>query len=321
MAKRFTRRLAGVVLALSAFGAWAQAFPSKPIRAIIPYAPGSGVDVVARIVGEAVAKNLGQPFVAEQKIGAGGTIATAYVATAPADGYTLLFDSSAHTSVPAVTPNLPFDTARDFSGVTTLIENPLVMVTGQSRGFKTIAELVATGKAKPGSINYSSAGFGTSSHISAEKFRIATNLQAVHVPFKSTTDAITEILGGRMDFTYTALTSALAGIRDGRLVALAMSARRSSLLPNVPTIAEAGYPDAAYSSWVGMVVSSKTPRDIVNRLYQETVKALAQPDIVDRLAKIGAEPNTMTPDEFDALRRRELADNMQVMKASGIKLQ
>jgi tripartite-type tricarboxylate transporter receptor subunit TctC len=321
MAKRLTRFIAGAVLALSAQAVLAQSFPSKPIRAIIPYGPGTGVDVVARMVGEGIARNLGQTFIAEQKVGAAGTIAAAFVASAPGDGYTLLFDSSAHTSVPALMQNLPFDTARDFSGVTTLIENPLVLVTGQSRGYKAVADLVAAGKARPGSINFASGGIGTSTHISAEKFRMAAGFEAVHVPFKSTTEAITEILGGRMDFTYTALTTALAGVRDGRLVALAMSARRSSVLPNVPTITEAGFANATYSSWVGMMVSSKTPRDIVNRIYQETVKVLAQPDIQERLAKIGAEPNTMTPDEFDALRRRELVENVQLMKATGIKTQ
>lgn len=321
MATRFISSITGACLFVAVAGASAQSFPSRPIRAVIPYGPGTGVDVVARIVGEGVAKNLGQTFIAEQKVGAAGTIAAAYVASAPGDGYTLLFDSSAHTSVPALMQNLPFDTARDFSGVTTLIENPLVLVTGQTRGYKTVAELVAAGKAKPGSINFASGGIGTSTHISAEKFRMAAGFEAVHVPFKSTTEAITEILGGRMDFTYTALTSALSGIRDGRLVALAMSARRSSVLPNVPTITEAGVQNATYSSWVGMMVSSKTPRDIVNRLYQETVKVLAQPDVMERLAKIGAEPNTMTPDDFDALRRRELVENAQLMKTSGIKAQ
>lgn len=309
----------GVTLwALAAF-ALAQPYPSRAVRVVIPYAPGTGVDVVARLVTEAISRNVGQPFVAEQRVGAAGTIAAAYVAAAPADGHTLLFDSSAHTSVPALMQGLPFDTARDFAGVTTLVENPLVLVTSSLKGYKTVADLVAAARTRPGALNYASGGFGTSTHISAEKFRIGAGFEAVHIPFKSTTEAITELMGGRMDFTYTALTTALAGIRDGRLVALAMSSQRSSVLPNVPTITQAGVANAAYSSWLGMMVAGKTPRDIVNRLYQETVKVLATPELRERLAKIGAEPMSMPPDEFDALRRRELVENERLIKTIGIK--
>ena len=318
---RYMKLIIMVALCLVASGAQAQSYPSRPVRVIIPYGPGTGVDVVARMVAEAISKSVGQPFVAEQRVGAAGTIAAGTVANAPADGYTLLVDSSAHTSVPALMQNLPFDTARDFAGVTTLIENPLVLVTAQSRGYKTVADLVAAAKAKPGSINYASGGLGTSTHISAEKFRMGAGFEAVHIPFKSTTEALTEIMGGRMDFTYTALTSALSGIRDGRLVALAMSSRRSPVLPNVPTITEAGVANATYSSWVGMMVAAKTPREIINRLYQETLKAMATPDVQERLAKIGAEPVTMPPDDFEALRRRELVENVQLMKTIGIKAQ
>ena len=318
---RYMKLIIMFALFLVAAGAHAQSYPSRPVRVIIPYGPGTGVDVVARMVAEAISKSVGQPFVAEQRVGAAGTIAAGTVAKAPADGYTLLVDSSAHTSVPALMQNLPFDTARDFAGVTTLIENPLVLVTAQSRGYKTVADLVAAAKAKPGSINYASGGLGTSTHISAEKLRMGAGFEAVHIPFKSTTEALTEIMGGRMDFTYTALTSALSGIRDGRLVALAMSSRRSPVLPNVPTITEAGVANATYSSWVGMMVAAKTPREIINRLYQETLKAMATPDVQERLAKIGAEPVTMPPDDFEALRRRELVENVQLMKTIGIKAQ
>ena len=318
---RYLKLIIMLALFLVATGVQAQSYPSRPVRVIIPYGPGTGVDVVARMVAEAISKSVGQPFIAEQRVGGAGTIAAGTVANAPADGYTLLVDSSAHTSVPALMQNLPFDTARDFAGVTTLIENPLVLVTAQSRGYKTVADLVAAAKAKPGSINYASGGLGTSTHISAEKFRMGAGFEAVHIPFKSTTEALTEIMGGRMDFTYTALTSALSGIRDGRLVALAMSSRRSPVLPNVPTITEAGVANATYSSWVGMMVAAKTPREIINRLYQETLKAMATPDVQERLAKIGAEPVTMPPDDFEALRRRELVENVQLMKTIGIKAQ
>ena len=313
----------GVCLVLWALSnlAGAQAYPSRPVKVIVPYGPGTGVEVVARLLSQLIAKNFGQTFVVEARTGAGGTIATAFVATQPADGYTVLVDSSSHTSVPALMSNLPYDTMRDFSGVTTLVENPLMMVTSQSTGFKNVRELVAAAKAKPGVLTYASAGIGTSSHISAEKFRAGAGFKALHSPFQSTTEAITELLGGRMDFTYTALTSALSGVRDGRLVALAMSARRSSVLPTVPTIMEAGVPNGGYASWIGMMVVSKTPREIVNRLNQETLKALASAELKEQLGKIAAEVWTMSPEEFDVMRRRELDENDRLIKAVGIKLQ
>lgn len=318
-------RLAAAALALCAGAALAQSaaqsYPTRPIRAVVPYAPGTGVDVVARIVTDAMGKSLGQPIVVEQRVGAAGTIAGANVANGAADGYALLFDTSAQTSVPATMQSLPYDPGRDIVGVTTLIENPLVLVTSAVKGYKSVAELVAAAKAKPGAFNFASGGLATSTHISGEKLRIAANFEAVHIPYKSTTDAITELMGGRIDYTYTALTTALSGVRDGRLIALAMSARRSRVLPNVPTIAEAGYPGAVYSSWLGMMVAGKTPRDIVNRLHQEAVKALANTEVQERLAKIGAEPVTMTPEEFDTMRRRELVENASLMKTIGIKPQ
>ena len=318
---RLGRIAAGIAIGFAMAHGYAQTYPTKPVHIIIGYTPGTGVDIVGRHVGEMLAKSMGQPFIAENRPGAAGTIAAAYVATASADGYLLLVDSSSHTSVPAVMPSLPYGTLRDFAGVTTLVENPLVLVASRAKGYQTIRDLVAAGKAKPGSLSYATTGFGSSTHISAEKFRMSAGFDALHVPVKSTTEAITELMGGRMDFTYTALTTGLPGIQGGRLVALAMSNHRSALLPGVPTIEEAGFPNSAYSSWLGMMVAAKTPRDIVNRLHQEIVKAMAVPEMQERLAKIGAQPSTMSPDEFDALRRRELAANMQLMKAIGIKAQ
>jgi tripartite-type tricarboxylate transporter receptor subunit TctC len=320
MHKRFMSRIGfGVLLSIVASCALAQGYPSRPVKVYVPYGPGTGVDVVARLVSETLTKSLGQPFVIDNRPGAGGTIATALVAAAPADGYSVLVNASSHTSVPALMRNLPYDAARDFAGVTILAESPLVLVTSKSRGFQSVGELIAAAKAKPGSITFASAGVGTATHIAAEKFRLGAGFDALHVPFKSTTDALADVMVGRIDYLYTALVSALGGIRDGRLVALAMGSRRSSVLPNVPTIVEAGVPTAAYSLWFGMFVGAKTPRDVVNRLNRETVKALATAELKDRLAKIGAEPLSMTPEEFDALIRREIVDNERLVKAAGIK--
>ncbi len=312
----------GVALGMWALAgcALAQAYPSRPVRVLIPYGPGSGIDVVVRMLNEALGKNLGQSFVAENRAGAAGTIAAAFVASQPADGYTLLSDSSSHTIIPSLRPNMPFDTAKDFAGVTTLIENPLVLVVARARGINTLQELIAAGKAKPGSITYASAGVGTTTHISAEKFRIGAGIEGLHIPFKSSTDGLAEVMAGRIDFTYTALASAQSGIRDGRLVALAMVSKRVAVMPEVPAVDEI-VPNAGYSTWLGIMVAAKTPRDIVLRLNQEIIKAMTTPEMKERMAKLGTEPWTMSPDEFDALRRRELVDNERLIKAAGIKMQ
>ena len=269
---------------------------------------------------EALSKNLGQPFIAENRAGAAGTIAAAYVASQPADGYTLLSDSSSHTIIPSLMATMPFDTARDFAGVTTLIENPLVLVIARAKGIQSVRELIAAAKAKPGSITYASAGVGTTTHISAEKFRIGAGFEGLHIPFKSSTDGLVEVLAGRIDFTYTALASALSTIHAGKLVALAMVSRRVAIMPDVPAIDEI-VPNSGYSTWLGIMVPAKTSRDIVQRLNQEIVKAMTTADMKERMAKLGAEPWTMSPEEFDALRRRELVDNDRLVKAAGIKMQ
>ena len=307
------------LLWLTATCALAEDYPARPVRVVVPYGPGTGVDVVARLVSETLANKLGQSFVIDNRPGAAGTIGVATVAAAPATGYTILVNASSHTSVPAIMRNLPYDAARDFAGVTLLGESPLVLVIARSRGVRSVSELIAAAKAKPGSISFGSAGVGTATYVSAEKFRRAAGFEAVHVPYKSTTDALVDVMAGRIDYTYTALVSALPGIQDGRLVALALGSRRSPVLPNVPTIVEAGVPNADYSLWFGMFVPAKTPRDIVHRLNRETVQALATAELKEKLAKIGVEPITLTPEQYDALIRRELIENERLMKAAGIK--
>ena len=314
-------RLGIAVLSLGvSMAAIGQAYPAKPVRVLIPYGPGSGIDVVVRQLNEALSKNLNQSFIAENRAGAAGTIAAAYVLSQPADGYTLLSDSSSHTIVPSLMKNIPFDTARDFAGVTTLIENPLVLVMARTKGIQTIRELIAAARTKPGSITYASAGVGTTTHISAEKFRIGSGWEGLHIPFKSSTDGLVEVMAGRIDFTYTALASAQSGIRDGKLNALAMVSRRVGVMPDVPSIEEF-VPGASYSTWLGIMVSSKTPREVVQRLNQAIVKVMHSADMKERLAKLGSEPWTLSPEEFDALRRKELVDNERLVATAGIKQQ
>jgi tripartite-type tricarboxylate transporter receptor subunit TctC len=304
--------------ALAPAQAPAQEWPSRPVRILVPYGPGSGVDVVVRALNEGLSRNLGQNFIAENRAGASGTIAASHVLGQPADGYTLLSDSSSHTIVPALMTGLSFDMARDFRGVTTLIENPLVLVTAPSKGYARLEDLISAAKAKPGSITFASAGVGSSTHLSSEKFRLAAGWDGVHVPFKSTTDALVEVSAGRIDFVYTALASAIAGMSAGKLKPLAMLSRRVDPLPGVPAIKEV-VPGAEYSTWIGIFASAKTPDAVVRRLNTEIVKVMQSPEMKARLATLGAEPWTMSPEEFDRLRAAEFADNARLVKAAGIR--
>lgn len=316
------KTLAGLVLALTAAGAFAQAYPTKPIRFVVPFSAGSGTDIAARAVGEVMARGLGQPVVIENRPGAGGTIAAAAVAKGEADGHTVLVPSSGHAVNPSIYPSLPYDTLKDLSGVTPLVAMPNVLVVNPSRGWKTVADLVAAAKAKPGALNYASAGVGSATHFNAEKFRLQAGLDAVHVPFKGTPEAMTDVVGGRSDWFFAPLSSALPLIRDGKLRALAVStAKRSSLLPEVPTTVEAGVPGSDYTFWVALVVPSATPAAAVQRLQQEAARALAQPELVEKLAKLGAEPMPMASADFNAFIRAEVETGARVAKAADLKAQ
>ncbi len=307
----------GLALWTIATGAFGQAYPAKPLKMVVGYGPGTAIDVIVRELCEVLSKNVGQPCIVENKPGASGTIAGAAVAAAPADGYTILADSSSQTSAPALLGKLSYDPQHDLVGVTTFIDSPLVLVVAKSSGFKSLAELIAAAKANPGSLTFASAGLGSSTYMTAEKFRLAAGFKALHVPFKSTTDALTEVVAGRVTYTYTGVASALPLVRDGRLVPLAMGFRRSPALPDVPTSEEAGVPNSGYSGWLGLLVPAKTPREIVHRLHDEVVKAISSPEMVKRLAMNGTGPYTMSAEDFDAMRAREFAENAQMVKVLG----
>lgn len=246
--------------------AFSQAYPSKPVKVIVPYGSGTAIDVIVRQLNEVLAKAFEQPFITENRSGASGTIGTAAVATAAPDGYTILATASTHTSAPAYMP-VPYDPLRDFAGVTTITDSPLVLVVAKSSGITSVKELVSAAKARPGSLTFATAGVASSSHLTAEKFRFAAGFDALHVPFKSTPDAFAEVLAGRVTYTFTGIASAVPFFNDGRLVPLAMGGlRRSSALPDIPTTEES-IPNAGYPGWLGILVPAKTPRDIINRLH------------------------------------------------------
>lgn len=300
----------------------AQAFPSKPVKLVVPFSAGSGTDIAARAVGEAMSRGLGQPVVIENRPGAGGTVAAAAVARGEADGHTVLVPSSGHAANPSIYPNLSYDTLRDLTGVTPLVALPNVLVVNPAKGWKSVADLVAAAKAKPGALNYASAGVGSATHFNAEKFRLQAGLNAVHVPFKGTPEAMTDVIGGRSDWFFAPLASALPLIREGKLQALAVSTpKRSAQLPEVPTTVEAGVPGSDYTFWVALVVPAATPPAALGRLQQEAAKALAAPELIERLAKLGAEPMVMPSAEFNAFLRAEVDAAARIVKAAEIKPQ
>ena len=299
---------------------WAQSWPSKPIHAIVPLTPGSATDIVARTVLEQVSTQLGQPIIVENRPGAGNTIGMGAVAKSDPDGYTILVNSSSHTVAPASHASLPFDTVGDLAAVIPLGNMPVVMVVLPSKGYRKLSDFVAAARAKPGSINYSSAGAGNSSHLNGERFRLAAKFEAVHLPFKGAPEAITEVLAGRSDFYFSPLLVALPFLHDGKLQALAVSgSRRASTLPDVPTTTEAGYPNSEYNFWIGMFIPAKTPAAIIPKLHQETAKALQNPATREKLAKLGVEPMPMASAQFEALVRDEITLNTKLVKDAGIK--
>jgi len=309
-------------LTLVSFNADAQAWPTRPLRAIVPFPAGTITDIVPRLVFEQLSTQLGQSITVENRPGAGATTAAGLVAKADPDGYTVLVNSSAHTIAPALYPNLSYDPATDFSAVAQLGIVPSVLVVSRASGFKTVADFVAAAKAKPGALNFGSAGVGTATHLSAMRFQSSTGVQAVHVPFKGGPEAMKEIIAGRLDFFFAPVGNALPHVQDGALTALVVnSAKRSAALPEVPTTVEAGFIDAEYPFWIGMFLPAKAPRAIVDKLHGEVAKALATPSVRSRLAALGVDAMTMSPGEMDTFVRKQIVADAALAKAAGIKPQ
>jgi tripartite-type tricarboxylate transporter receptor subunit TctC len=307
------------VAGLAAFGtASADDWPSKLIRVIVPFSPGSSTDIVPRTVFERVQAQVGQSIVIENRPGGGGSIGVGAVAKAEPDGYTMLVHSNALVTAPAIQA-MPYDPVRDFSGITPLGNVPLVLVISPDKNIRTLKDLVAAAKARPGSINYAAAGIGTPPHLTAERFRLAAGFEGQLVPFKGAPEALTEVITGRVDFYFAPVTAAMSFIRDGTVLALAVSsAKRASALPDVPTTLEAGYPDSDFDFWIGAMVPRKTPRDIVARLHRAIVQGLEHPNVKDKLAALGVEPMIMSPEDFDARIARETVIALVLAKAAGL---
>jgi tripartite-type tricarboxylate transporter receptor subunit TctC len=311
----------GTLLVVLPGSAVAQAWPAKqPIKVLIPFSAGSATDVVPRAILEQVGKQIGQTFVVENRVGAGGTLAVREVAKAEGDGYTLLVHSTTHAVTPSTYSNPGYDAKRDFAAITSLVSLPNVLVVPPNK-YKTVKDLVEAAKAKPGSMNYASAGAGSAAHLNAERLAMAAGFKATHVPFRGGPEALNEVMADRVDFYFIPLPPARGLIAAGKLGALAVSgSKRASALPDLPTTIEAGFPNSEYNFWIGMFAPANTPKDIVDRLNAEVVKALQDPGVKDKLGKLGADPMTMKPAEFDAFVRKEIDLNAELVKAAGVKV-
>lgn len=321
-----TRRTlaAAAALALAApLAALAQGgYPNKPIKVIVPFAAGSTTDIIARAITDKMSQSMGQQLVVENRGGASGTIGQAAVASAAPDGYTIMIHSSSHTVSPHTFAKLPFDTEKDFVGVTPISSTPNVLVVSPAKNMKTLGELLAFGRANPGKLNFASAGQGSATHLNAEKFKLAAKIEATNIPFKGSAEAVTEVMAGRVDYYFSPIAPVIGQIRNGQLVPLAVgSPKRAAALPNVPTTAEAGVPGSEFNFWIGMMAPARTPKDIVNRLHDEVVKALNTPEVKERFTTLGADAWTLKPEQFDAYIHDEIKSNAGLVKAAGLEVQ
>jgi tripartite-type tricarboxylate transporter receptor subunit TctC len=304
-----------VCLRTAAAGQW----PERPILVISPFSAGAANDIIARVVLDQAGHDMGQPFVVENRPGGGGVVGAASVSRAEPDGYTLLLAGASMSSAVILHKSLPYDTLHDFAGIAMLGVQPSVLVSAPSKGFKTVADLVAAAKANPGALNFASAGIGSASHIAGERFVLSANIDVQHIPYRGPIEAFTDLMTGRIDFYVVPITPAVPMIEQGKVTALAVSTpKRSPLLPNVPTIAEAGYPDAAYLFWGGVMAPVKTPRNIVDKLHEIVQKALDVPGVQEKLTRLGVSPDPMTPEQFDKFFADDVATTIAIGKAAHI---
>jgi tripartite-type tricarboxylate transporter receptor subunit TctC len=305
-----------------AVAALGQAYPNKAIRIIVPFTAGSATDILARTYGQKLQEMWSQAVVIENRAGAGGTIGAAVVAKSPPDGYTLLVHSAAQAYNPSIYASLPYDTVKDFVDIAALGGQPNVLVVAPSSGIKSVADLIALAKQKPGQLNFASAGTGSGTHINGEKFKLAAGIDVVHIPYKGTPEALTDVMAGRVTYYFSPISAALPFVKDGKLVALAVStAKRSSALPNVPTVAESGLPGFDYSLWVGLFAPAGTPPEVVDKIARDVRSAAQSADVKERFATLGAESMPMTPPEFRQFVDTEISESAKVIKAAGIKAQ
>jgi tripartite-type tricarboxylate transporter receptor subunit TctC len=311
-----------VLLAAGVVAAHAQNFPTKPVHMYIGFPAGTSTDILARVLAQKLGDMWGQQVVAENRAGAGSSIAAAAVARAAPDGYALLFNSSAQSINPALYAKLPYDTLKDFVEIASVASQPNVLVVNPASSYKTVADLIADAKAKPGQLNFGSAGVGTGTHLNLEKFKLMAAVNVTHIPYKGTPEVVTDIIGGRTTAYFAPITAALPFVQGGKLRALAVSGgKRSNQLPNVPTVAESGVKGFEFLLWFGVWGPSGMPADLVEKIARDINRALATADMRDQYAKMSTEPLVMTSAEFAQLVRKEIDENARIIKAAGIAAQ
>jgi tripartite-type tricarboxylate transporter receptor subunit TctC len=307
-------------LSLGIAGASAQGYPSKPIRIVVPFTPGSASDILSRLIGPKMSEAWGQQVVVDNRPSAGGTVAGEIVARATPDGHTLMLTSSAFAGSAALYDKLPYDSVKDFSGISQVAETALVLVVAPSLNVKSAKELLGLARAKPGYLTFASSGIGSGTHYGSELFKMAAGINVVHVPFRGTPEGITDTVAGRVHYYLTPLLPVMPLIKAGRLLPLGVTtAARQPLMPDVPTLAEAALPGFQYDGWFGAFTQSKVPRKTVNQLSREIARILALPEIRDRIASQGATARSSAPEAFDKLVHAEIVTRKKVFKAAGVK--
>ncbi len=312
--------VAGLLFAAACGSTSAQDYPSKPIRILVGFSAGSTTDILARTVAQKMNEAWGQPVLVDNRPSAGAIVASGVVAAAAPDGYTLLMVSAGHAATAAMSTKLPYDTLKDFAGVSRLANVPSILVVSPALGVKSAQELVALAKAKPGQLNFSSPGVGSANHLAGELFKTLAGIHAVHVPYKGIPEAMTAVVSGSVQFNFSPVVNILPLNRDGKLLALAATTeRRSAILPDVPTIAEAGVSGYAFDPWFGILAPAKTPPALLAKLSTEIARILELPDVRERLRALGADPAPTTPEGFDAHVRAEIAKFDKIVRDAGIK--
>jgi tripartite-type tricarboxylate transporter receptor subunit TctC len=319
--KRRSLLLAAVVCALPLHAA-AQAYPSKPIRFVVPYPAGGPLDTIARLLGQKVSESLKQPVLVDNKPGAGGNIGADLVAKAPADGYTILMGAVAtHAINPTLYARIPYDPVRDFAPVTQVASTPNVLVVNPAVPVASVRELIAHAKANPGKLNFGSGSTGSAGHLAGELFKVLAGVEMTHIPYKGAAPAMQDLVGGQIQLMFDNLASSLTQVRAGRVRALAVTTpARTALAPELPTIAESGLAGFDISTWFGVFAPAGTPREAIARLHAEFTRALSSPDVREKMINLGAEPVGNTPAEFATYIRAEAEKYARVIKASGAKV-
>ncbi|MGN6572037.1 MAG: Bug family tripartite tricarboxylate transporter substrate binding protein [Pseudolabrys sp.] len=309
--------LAPALIAVALTAARAEDWPTRPVRVISPYPAGSASDTVTRVAVDQASQIAGKPFVVEIRTGAGGSVGFGVVAKAAPDGYTVATSSSSMATESVLHSKLPYDPIKDFTHVVLIGTSPNILVASKASGFKTVADLVAAAKAKPGTLTFASAGIGSSSHMAAERFRLAAKIDVRHVPFRE--GGLLEVMAGRIDFYFIPLAAASSALHNDKLTVLAVSApKRVAVIPNVPSITEAGYPDAVFRFWNGLSVPAGTPKDVVQKMHDVVQKALETPEVKAKLAKLGVEPANLSVEQFGKFFKEDFDATRQLAKDAGM---